>query len=91
VTVAGKSTAKDLNKHIVKLMMKMAVLWSEKAILPETLEPLRAPLLALGNRVSEDLGKRAGSIETEALAMALRTAYDAILPIIQPHMKVRMT
>jgi hypothetical protein len=77
-----------MSKHIVKLMMKVAVLWNEKVLLPETLEPLRAPMLALGTRVSEDLGKRPGSIETEPLGVALRAAYDAILPVIQPHMKV---
>ncbi len=72
----------------MKLMMKVGVLWNEKVLVAETLEPLRAPILALGNRVSEDLGKRPGSIETEPLATLIRAACDAILPVLRPHMKV---
>ena len=72
----------------MKLMMKVGVLWNEKVLVAETLEPLRAPILALGNRVSEDLGKRPGSLETEPLSALLKAASDAILPIIKPHMKV---
>ncbi len=86
--VAGKSTAKDMSKNIIKLVMKVGVLWNEHVLNAEMLEPLREPIVALGNCVADQLGKRPGSLDPEPLAALIRAAYEAVLPIIQPHMKV---
>lgn len=86
---ADKSVAEDVNRKTIKLAAKVFLLWREKRVTVEDAAALSPLLVAAAASAVEALEGKPGAVDPNPAAAALQRAGEALVPIIQPHMKER--
>lgn len=86
-TYADQATAKQLRLDIMKLLLKLVLLYREGIITEHQAEPAKQPLLLMMDLLIETLEMPPSKRDARALSMAMRATHDAVMPLIQPNIR----
>jgi len=89
------ATAKQLKVDLLKLLLKVLLLYREKIITPEAIQPAKQPLLLMMDLLIETLEADRSKRNPAELARAMAESHDAAMPLLKPNVRehnwVRLT
>ena len=89
------ATAKQLKVDLLKLLLKVLLLYREHIITPEALQPAKQPLLLMMDLLIETLEADRSKRNPAELARAMAECHDATMPLLKPNVRehnwVRLT
>lgn len=84
---ADQNKAKQLRTDIMKLVLKIVLLYREKIITEEQAEPAKRPLLLMMDLLMDTLEAPQSKRDAQELAQAMKDTHDAVMPLLQPNVR----
>jgi len=81
------ATAKQLKVDLLKLLLKVLLLYREHIITPEMAQPAKQPLLIMMDLLIETLEADRSKRSPAELARVMAECHDAVMPLLKPNVR----